>query len=102
MLLHLEVLEAMEQLPENQRETLLLFSEEQLTYAEIADIMDVSIGTVKSRLYYAKKNLRGFLRPETLTVLDDEFKDEPRAKKSEVPPTVKEEDNHERLPEPQF
>lgn len=83
MLLHMEVLEAMEQLPDNQRETLMLFSEEQMSYAEIADIMDVSIGTVKSRLYYAKKNLRGYLRPETLDVLNSEFNDErPRDSKA--------------------
>lgn len=73
MLLHLEVRDAIDQLSDNQRETLLLFSEEGLSYAEIADIMDVSVGTVKSRLFYAKKNLRGYLRAETLAVLDDEF-----------------------------
>lgn len=73
MLLHLEVMEAIEQLPESQRETLVLYSQEQMTYAEIADVMDVSIGTVKSRLYYAKKNLRGYLRPETTQLLEEEF-----------------------------
>ena len=84
MLLHMEVLEAMEQLPDNQRETLMLFSEEQMSYAEIAEIMDVSIGTVKSRLYYAKKNLRGYLRPETLDVLNTEFSDDrPREAKQD-------------------
>ena len=66
MLLHMEVQEAIAQLPETQHETLVLYSEEQMTYAEIADIMDCSIGTVKSRLYYAKKNLRGLMNPETL------------------------------------
>jgi RNA polymerase sigma-70 factor (ECF subfamily) len=102
MLLHLEVQQAMEQLPDNQRETLQLFSEEQLTYAEIAAIMDVSIGTVKSRLYYAKKNLRGYLRPETLAVLDEEFTDAPKIKpkKSEVVAEEPvEEKEYERLPE---
>lgn len=84
MLLHMEVLEAMEQLPDNQRETLMLFSEEQMSYAEISEIMDVSIGTVKSRLYYAKKNLRGHLRPETLDVLNNEFSDDrPRETKQD-------------------
>lgn len=80
MLLHLEVLQAIEQLPDVQRETLMLFSEEQLTYGEIAEIMEVSIGTVKSRLYYAKKNLRGLLRPETADVLDAEFGKTPKKK----------------------
>lgn len=81
MLLHMEVQAAIAQLPETQRETLVLYSEEQMTYAEIADIMDCSIGTVKSRLYYAKKNLRGLMNPETLSVLDDEFDDTPKTPK---------------------
>ncbi len=81
MLLHMEVKEAIARLPETQRETLVLYSEEQMTYAEIADIMDCSIGTVKSRLYYAKKNLRGLMNPETLSVIDDEFDDTPKTPK---------------------
>lgn len=78
MLLELEVREAMDRLPESQRQTLILFSEEGLSYAEIADIMSVSVGTVKSRLFYAKKNLRGLLRPATLAVLEDEFAPSPK------------------------
>lgn len=81
MLLHLEVQAAMEQLPDNQREALVLYSEEQMSYAEIAEIMDCSIGTVKSRLYYAKKNLRGLMKQETLDVLDEEFAGTPRTPK---------------------
>lgn len=73
LLLEMEVREALDRLPETQRQTLLLYSEEGMSYSEIADIMEVSIGTVKSRLYYAKKNLRGYIRPETLDVLDNEF-----------------------------
>lgn len=78
ILLHMEVEEAINNLPDSQRETLVLYSEEQMSYAEIAEVMDCSIGTVKSRLYYAKKNLRGLLNPETVTVLDDEFSPTPR------------------------
>jgi RNA polymerase sigma-70 factor, ECF subfamily len=101
MLLHLEVQQAIEQLPDSQRETLQLFSEEQLSYAEIADIMDVSIGTVKSRLFYAKKNLRGYLRAETLAVLDEEFPGEAhiKPKKSESKLETVEVEQDERVPE---
>lgn len=81
MLLHLEVQAAIEQLPDNQREALVLYSEEQMSYAEIAEIMDCSIGTVKSRLYYAKKNLRGLMNQETLAVLDEEFAETPKTPK---------------------
>lgn len=45
-------------LPDVQRETLILFVEEDLTHAEIADIMHTEVGTVKSRLFYARKTLR--------------------------------------------
>lgn len=73
MLLGLEVRLAIDQLPETQRQTLILASEEGMSYAEIAQVMGVGIGTVKSRLFYAKKNLRAFLKPATLAVLDEEF-----------------------------
>ena len=73
LLLHLEVREAMERLPETQREALILYSEFDMRYAEIAEATNVSVGTVKSRLHYAKKTLRQLLRPETLAALDAEF-----------------------------
>ncbi len=73
ILLHMEVREAMERLPEAQREALILFSEEHMSYAEIAEIAGVSLGTVKSRLFHAKKKLRQLIRPETLDALEEEF-----------------------------
>jgi RNA polymerase sigma-70 factor (ECF subfamily) len=74
ILLHMEVREAMNQLPDAQRRALILYSEEEMSYAEIAEIEGVSIGTVKSRLYYAKKNLRQYMNPDTLDVILEEFK----------------------------
>jgi RNA polymerase sigma-70 factor, ECF subfamily len=74
LLLQMEVQQAMERLPELQRQTLILYSEESLSYQEIAEAMSCSIGTVKSRLFYAKKMLRQLINPETLQVLEDEFK----------------------------
>ena len=73
LLLGLEVREAMDRLPELQRQTLILYSEEEMSYAEIAEAMNCSIGTVKSRLFYAKKTLRQLLRPDTVRALDLEF-----------------------------
>ena len=73
MLLHLEVREAIDQLPSVQRDALILYSEEQLTYAEIAEVMDCSVGTVKSRMFHAKKNLRALLKPETLEAIMDDI-----------------------------
>jgi RNA polymerase sigma-70 factor, ECF subfamily len=78
LLLTLEVQEAMENLPELQRQALILYSEEGLSYAEIADVMGVSVGTIKSRLFHAKKSLRGLVRPETLRAIQgDQMDDEP-------------------------
>lgn len=73
LLLRLEVQTAMNKLPELQRQTLILHAEEGLAYQEIAEAMDTSIGTVKSRLFYAKKTLRQLVSAETLHWLDAEF-----------------------------
>jgi len=48
-------------LPEAQREVLILTHYEQLPLAEIAAILAVEIGTVKSRLQRARANLREML-----------------------------------------
>ena len=72
MMIYAEVEQAMQQLPELQRQTLILYSEASLSYEEIAEAMNVSIGTVKSRLYYAKRTLVRLLSPETRRVLLEE------------------------------
>lgn len=73
LMLNLEVQRSIDKLPELQRQTLILYSEESLSYNEIAEAMGCSIGTVKSRLFYAKKMLRQLISPETLNVLESEF-----------------------------
>jgi RNA polymerase sigma factor (sigma-70 family) len=67
------VQDALDRLPASQRQTLALYTEAELSYPEIADVMGISIGTVRSRLFHARKNLRGLLRPETLLAIYDEF-----------------------------
>ncbi|MFN8372281.1 MAG: RNA polymerase sigma factor [Anaerolineae bacterium] len=73
LMLHLEVQQAMKKLPEVQRQVLLMYSEENLSYQEIAEIMNTSVGTIKSRIFYAKRALRSLLRLETLKALEMEF-----------------------------
>jgi RNA polymerase sigma-70 factor (ECF subfamily) len=51
-------------LPVDQRLTLLLVDREDLTYREVAAIMDVSPGTVCSRLQRAREKLRSTLREQ--------------------------------------
>jgi RNA polymerase sigma-70 factor (ECF subfamily) len=53
-----EVLRAIDRLPEEFRETLVLSDVEQMSYAEIADITGVPVGTVKSRLFRARQALQ--------------------------------------------
>jgi len=51
-------------LSEKHRETLKMFVFDDMNYKEIADEMNCSIGTVMSRLFYARKKAQRFLRRE--------------------------------------
>lgn len=55
------IMDAMEKLPEDQRQVILLRELEGLQYKEIADVMGVPEGTVMSRLFYARKKLQKLL-----------------------------------------
>ncbi len=50
-------------LPPLQREALVLFEYEDLSLAEIAEIVSTDVGTIKSRLWRARANLRRRLAP---------------------------------------
>lgn len=52
---------ALDQLPPAQRQTFVLHAEADLSYREIADTLGISIGTVMSRLFYARQRLRHLL-----------------------------------------
>ena len=53
-----EVHHALDQLNLSDREALALYFLEELSVREIADVLGVPAGTVKSRLYFARKRLR--------------------------------------------
>lgn len=57
---------AIEQLPGMQRETLILREVEGLSYQEIAEALEISKGTVMSRLHYARKKVAKILEEEDL------------------------------------
>ena len=59
-----DLVAAMNQLAPTHREVLLLIFEYQLSYQEIADVLQAPIGTVKSRLSNAKRALRALLAGE--------------------------------------
>ena len=53
--------EALATLPESQRRTFVLHADAELSYREVAEVLGISIGTVMSRLYYARQKLRAVL-----------------------------------------
>src|SRR4051812_32477697 len=55
--------EAMQKLSIKHRTVVTLFEIEGLSHQEIADVMDTSVGTVRSRLHYAKQLLQAELQP---------------------------------------
>jgi RNA polymerase sigma-70 factor (ECF subfamily) len=54
--------EAMQKLSINQRTVVTLFEIDGLSHQEIAEVMGCSVGTVRSRLHYAKQLLQADLQ----------------------------------------
>lgn len=54
---------AMEELPQRERDVLLLFAWGELSYIEIAALLGIPIGTVRSRLHRARQMLRVRVAP---------------------------------------
>ncbi len=53
--------QALAVLPEAQRRTFVLHVDGGLSYREVAEVLGISVGTVMSRLFYARQKLRAFL-----------------------------------------
>jgi RNA polymerase sigma-70 factor (ECF subfamily) len=64
-----QVREAIQQLPAESREIILLREYEELSYQEIATILDCPTGTVMSRLARARAKLRALLSATLLTAV---------------------------------
>jgi len=56
--------DALKKLNENDREILLLFYQQDLSYDEIANILNISLENVKVRIFRAKEKLRKLLYKE--------------------------------------
>ena len=54
-------------LPDSQRQTFVLHVDAEMSYREVAETLGISIGTVMSRLYYARQKLRVYLAPHLRT-----------------------------------
>lgn len=59
----------LEQLDDHDREALLLYAWAELTYAEIAEVLGIPVGTVRSRLNRARRKLRDALEPRSDNVV---------------------------------
>ena len=64
--LRLDLVAALQQLPVEQREPLLLVTLEQLSYAECAELLRIPIGTVMSRISRGRVALRALLEGRPL------------------------------------
>jgi RNA polymerase sigma-70 factor (ECF subfamily) len=64
-----QALQEIQRLPELQRQTLILFCMENMSYAQVAVATATDPATVKSRLHLARHNLKKRLRPEVLEAL---------------------------------
>ncbi len=52
---------ALAKIPIKNRQTFVLFAEAGLSYAEIAEVQQIAIGTVMSRIYNARVKLQSYL-----------------------------------------
>ena len=57
-----EIQRALDGLSQKHREVIMLREIEGLSYKEIAEVLDISVGTVMSRLHHARQNLQSALR----------------------------------------
>jgi len=73
-------------LEDSEREVLMLREYEQLSYAEIAELLKLPVNTVRSRLFRSRMALKGYLEPERL---GSEQKCADAAATSEVAESVK-------------
>jgi RNA polymerase sigma-70 factor (ECF subfamily) len=60
-----QIRDAIGRLSEEHREVILLREVQGMDYKEIAEITQNSMGTVMSRIHYARKKLQTYLRPES-------------------------------------
>ena len=61
-----QMIDALQQLPEEIRMTLLLVDVQRMDHADAAKILDVPIGTIKSRTFRGRSMLRQVLRPKAV------------------------------------
>jgi RNA polymerase sigma-70 factor (ECF subfamily) len=58
-----KITQALADLPENQRTALLLCRQEELSYEEIAEVLDCSLSATKSLIHRGRETLKEKLKP---------------------------------------
>jgi RNA polymerase sigma-70 factor (ECF subfamily) len=58
-----KIQEALAELPENQRTAILLCRQEELSYEEIAEVLDCSVSAIKSLIHRGRETLKEKLKP---------------------------------------
>ncbi len=58
-----ELWKSLQKLPMKHREIILLRHFQELDYQSIADVLEIPIGTVMSRLFHARRNLKEVMQP---------------------------------------
>lgn len=61
-----QIFKMLDNLPENQRICMILYYYDNMTMEEIADALEIPLGSVKSRLYYGRKKLGNAIKEENL------------------------------------
>ncbi|MBF0447508.1 MAG: RNA polymerase sigma factor [Magnetococcales bacterium] len=59
-----------ESLTPDLRQALILITLEGMDYQEAADVLDIPVGTVKTRVFRARKALREFLGPDSMVTVE--------------------------------
>jgi RNA polymerase sigma-70 factor, ECF subfamily len=67
--LQLQLEEAIQQLPDKMKECFILFAVEGFKQFEIAEILKISVGTVKAHIFQAKERLRDLLKEPNFEVM---------------------------------
>ena len=79
-----EILHALSHLPESQQQIVMLRFYQDLKLKEIAEILDLPLGTVKSNLFHALKKLKNFMEDETKEAVKSEQLQEQRRRNVHV------------------
>jgi RNA polymerase sigma-70 factor (ECF subfamily) len=63
-----QIQHALERLPAEYREVILLCDVEEMRYRDIAELLGIPLGTVMSRISRARRLLRGYLAEERMRI----------------------------------